>query len=144
LGNRYSTKLYWLTFNIAVTLLVLTYTSTLQTISSTPFYTTIITIPGHSSKNLWLLDLTIPQFGWKFSLLISVCLLVFLFLLMFNAILLFTKPLMRFRIIHWFKPLLNAFQGPLKSQYYYWVGIQLLIRNAVVLLSVLWKLQVSQ
>ena len=143
LGSRYSTKLYRLTFNRALpvlaTLFMLTYTSILQAISSAPLYTTIITIPSDGSENLWLLDPTIPLFGWKFSLLISVCFLLFLFLLMFNVILLFTKPLMRFKIIHRFKPLIDAFQGPFKSRYYYWIGIQLLIRNVFVLLSILGK-----
>ena len=143
LGSRYSRKLYRLTHNRALpvlaTLFMLTYTSILQTIASTPLYTTIITIPSHSSKNLWLLDPTISLFGWKFLLLISVCLLLFLFLLMFKVILLFTKPLMRFKIIHRFKPLIDAFQGPIKSQYYYWIGIQLLIRNLMVLFSVFGK-----
>jgi len=36
-------------------------------------------------------------------------------------------------------PLIDAFQGPLKSQYYYCIGIQLLIRNVMVLLSIFGK-----
>ena len=104
LGSRYSTKLHRLTFNRALpvlaTLFVFTYTSMLYVIASTSLYTTITFIPSHSSKNLWLFDPTIPLFGWKFSLLISICLLFFLFMLMFNTIMLFTKPLMRFKIIH--------------------------------------------
>jgi len=140
-GSRYSNKLYRLTFSRALpvlaTLFTLTYTSILQAIAIAPLYTTIITIPTHSSRHVWLLDPTIPLLGWKFSLLIGVCFLLFLFLLMFNAILLFTKPLMRFRIIHRFKPLIDAFQGPFKSQCYYWVGIQLLIRNTILVLTVI-------
>lgn len=143
LGSRYSIRLYRLTHNRALpvlaTLFILTYTSILRAIASVPLYTTIITIPGHSSKNVWLLDPTIPLSGWKFSILICACILLFLFLLMFNAILLFTKPLMRFKYIHRFKPLIDAIQGPFKSQYYYWIGIQLLIRNIMVSLSVLNK-----
>ena len=81
LGSRYSSKLYQLTFNRALpvlaTLFMLTYTSILHAISSTSLYTTIITIPSHRSKNLWLLDPTIPLYGWKFLLLIGVCLLLF-------------------------------------------------------------------
>ena len=66
------------------------------------------------------------------------CMLVVVFLLIaFNAILLFTKPLMRFKLIHWFKPLIDAFLGPFKSQYYYWIGIQPLLRNVILVLSVL-------
>ena len=131
IGSCYSTKLYRLTHNRALpalaTLFMLTYNNILQAIASAPLYTTIITIPSHNSKSLWILDPTIPLFGWKFSLLISVCLLLFLLLLMFNAILLFTKPLMRFRIIHRFKPVIDAFQGPFISTnintglvYIYW------------------------
>ena len=140
-GSRYSRKLYRLTFTRALpvlaTLFMLTYATLLLAISHVPLYTTIITIPRNSSKNLWLLDPTIPLFGWKFSLLICVCMLVFLLLLVFNAILLFTKPLMRFNIIHQFKPLIDAFQGPFKSHCYHWVGIQLLIRNVIVVFSIL-------
>jgi len=44
---------------------------------------------------------------------------------------------MRFKIMHRFKPLIDAFQGPFKSQYYYWVGIQLLTRNFIALLWIL-------
>jgi len=46
---------------------------------------------------------------------------------------------MRFRIIHRFKPLIDAFQGPLKNQYNYCIGIQLLIRTVMVLLSIFGK-----
>ena len=58
---------------------------------------------------------------------------------MFNVILLFTKPLLRFKVVHHFKPLLDAFQGPFKYQYYYWFGTQLLVRNVIVLLAILGK-----
>ena len=110
--------------------------SMLQSIATVPLYTTIITIPGHSSKNNWLHDPTIHLLWWKFLLLIRVCILLFLFLLTFNAILLFTKPLMRFKCIHQFKPLIDPFQGPFKSKYCYCFGIQLLIRNVFVMLSI--------
>ena len=72
-------------------------------------------------------------------LLIIVCLLLFSFLVILNTVLLFTKPLMRFKIIHQFKPIIDALQGPFKYQYYYWVGLQLLLRNVMFLLSALVK-----
>ena len=115
---------------------MLTYTSILQAIASAPLYTTIITIPSDKSINVWSLDSNISLHGWKFLLLICACLLLFLILLMVNAVLLFTKTLMRFKLIHHFKPLIDAFQGPFKYKYYYWFGIQLLIRNVMVLFSV--------
>ena len=49
-------------------------------------------------------------------------------LIPFYIILLFTRTLSRFRFIIRFKPLLDAYQGPYKDKFYYWSGLQLLIR----------------
>ena len=46
---------------------------------------------------------------------------------------------MRFGVIHRLKPIIDALQGPFKSQYYYWMGVHLLIRNAMLLISILEK-----
>ena len=46
----------------------------------------------------------------------------------FNIILLFTRTLSKFHCINKFKPLLDAYQGPYKVRFYYWTGLQLLIR----------------
>ena len=43
-------------------------------------------------------------------------------------ILLFTRTLSRFHFINKFRPLLDAYQGPYKLSFYYWTGLQLLIR----------------
>ena len=141
--SRYSNKLYRLTFNKALpvlaTLFMLSYTSMLQAIARVFLYTTVTYVPHQYSKYVWLLDPTIPIFGWKFLLLTGICALLFLLLLAFSAIMLFTKPLMRFNIIHRFKPIIDAFHGPFKYQYYYWIGIQLLIRNVMVLLAIFGK-----
>jgi len=59
------------------------------------------------------------------------CLVLFLLLIPFNIILLFTRHLSQFRIINQFKPLLDAFQGSYKDRYYYWVGVQLLLRSVL-------------
>ena len=56
------------------------------------------------------------------------CLILFLILVPFNVILLFTRTLSRFKSINRFKPLLDAYQGPYKDKYYYWTGLQLMIR----------------
>ena len=56
------------------------------------------------------------------------CLVLFLILLSFNVILTFTRPLSRFKFINHFKPILDAYQGPYKDRFYYWTGIQLLLR----------------
>ena len=143
IASRYSSKLYRLTHNrslpVLATLFMLTYTNVLQIISSVFLYSTITSLPSKTSHIVWSLDPAMSILGWKFMLLIIVCLLLFSFLLMLNAVLLFTKPLMRFKIIHRFTPIIDAFQGPFKHHCYHWIGLQLLIRNIMFLLSALLK-----
>ena len=141
IASRYSNKLYRLTHNrslpVLATLFMLTYTSVLQIISSVFLFTTITSLPSKTQKIVWSLDPDISL--WKLLLLIIVCLLLFSFLLMLNTILLFTKWLMRFKVINQFKPIIDAFQGPFKHHHYYWIGLQLLLRNIMFLLSALVK-----
>ena len=141
IASRYSSKLYRLTHNrslpVLATLFMLTYTSVLQIISSVFLYTTITSLPSKAQKIVWSLDPDIPL--WKLMLLITVCLLLFSFLLILNIVLLFTKRLMRFKIINRFKPIIDTFQGPFKHHCYYWIGLQLLLRNTMFLLSALVK-----
>ena len=66
--------------------------------------------------------------GVRFILLFIVCFILFIILIPFNIILLFTRTLSRFRFIIRFKPLLDAYQGPYKDKFYYWSGLQHLIR----------------
>ena len=66
-----------------------------------------------------------------------ICLIVFLILLLFNILLLFTRKLLCIKIINSFKPLLDAYFGPYKDRYYYWTGLQLLIRALFLGLSTL-------
>ena len=141
IASRYSNKLYRLTHNsslpVLATLFMLTYTNILQIISSVFLYTLVTSLPGNDTRIVWSLDPDVPLLGWKFLLLIITCVVVFMLLLLLNIILLFTKSLMRFKIIHRFKPLIDAFQGPFNHHCYYWVGLQLLLRNMMFLLSAL-------
>jgi len=141
IASRYSGRLYRLTHNrslpVLATLFMLSYTGILKIISSVFLYTTIISLPSNIPHIVWSLYPNIPL--WKLLFLIIVCVVLFMFLLMFNVILLFTKPLMRFKIIHQFKPMIDAFQGPFKHHCYYWIGLQLLLRNVLFLLSALVK-----
>ena len=95
IASRYSNKLYRLIHNrslpVLATLFLLTYTNVLQIISSVFLYTTITSLPSKTPYIVWSLDPDIPLLGWKFLLLIIVCLLLFSFLLMLNTVLLFTK-----------------------------------------------------
>ena len=115
--------------SVLATLFLLSYTKILQTISSVLFfYTSITYLPSKHTTLVWSVDANVPLFGVKFTILFIVCLILFLILLSFNIILLFTRRLSWLTVINKFKPLLDAYQGPYKDKYYYWTGLQLLLR----------------
>ena len=131
--SRYSTTIQRLTARRALpvlaTLFLLSYTKILRIVSSVLFfYSTITHLPSKHTTLVWSVDANVPLFGVRFTILFIMCLILFLILVPFNIILLFTRTLSRFRFINKFKPLLDAYQGPYKDKYYYWTGLQLLIR----------------
>ena len=131
--SRYSTTVQRLTAHRALpvlaTLFLLSYTKILRTVSSVLFfYSTITHLPSKHTTLVWSVDANVPVFGIRFTILFVVCLGLFLILLPFNAILLFTNTLSKFKLVSKFKPLLDAYQGPYKLNFYYWTGLQLLIR----------------
>ena len=131
--SRYSTKIQRLTARRALpvlaTLFLLSYTKILRIACSVLFfYSTITHLPIKHTTLVWSVDANVPLFGVRFTILLIVCLILFLILVPFNVILLFTRTLSRLRFINKFKPLLDAYQGPYKDKYYYWTGLQLLIR----------------
>ena len=77
-------------------------------------YSTITELPSNRHHLVWSIDASVPIFGVKFTLLFITCLILFVALIPFNMTLLFTRYVMRFRIINRFKPLLDAFQGSYK------------------------------
>ena len=138
--SRYSTRIQRLTARRALPVLathfLLSYTKVLSTVSSVLFYYTSLThLPSKRATVVWSMDANIPLFGFQFIILFIVCLILFLFLVVFNIILLFTRTLSRFRYINKFKPLLDAYQGPYKNKFYYWTGLQLLLRAVLFGLS---------
>ena len=131
--SRYSTTIQRLTARRALpvlaTLFLLSYTKILRIVSSVLFfYSTITHLPSKHTTLVWSVDANVPLFGVRFTILFIVCLILFLILVPFNVILLFTRTLSRFRFINRFKPLLDAYQGPYKIKFYYWTGLQLVIR----------------
>ena len=137
--SRYSTTIQRLTARRALpvlaTLFLLSYTKLLLIVSGVLFsYSEIFHPPGDHTELVWSVDANVPLFGVKFTTLFVVCFIVFLILLPFNIILLFTRWLSRFTLINKFKPLIDAYQGPYKDRMYYWVGLQLVLR--VVLFAV--------
>ena len=131
--SRYSTTIQRLTARRALpvlaTLFLLSYTKILRIVTSVLFfYSTITHLPSKHPTLVWSVDANVPLFGVRFTILFIVCLILFLILVPFNVILLFTRTLSRFRLINKFKPLLDAYQGPYKDKFYNWTGLQLLIR----------------
>ena len=131
--SRYSTTIQRLTARrvlpVLATLFLLSYTKILRIVSSVLFfYSTITHLPSKHTTLVWSVDANVPLFGVRFTILFIVCLILFLILVPFNIILLFTRTLARFRFISRFKPLLDAYQGPYKDKFYYWTGLQLLMR----------------
>ena len=131
--SRYSTRIQRLTAHRALpvlaTLFLLSYTKILRTVSSVLFsYSTITSLPSKKTTLVWSVDTEIQLFGSKFIVLFIVCLVLFLILLPFNTVLIFTRTLSQLNSINRFKPLLDTYQGPYNDRFYYWTGLQLLLR----------------
>ena len=131
--SRYSTTMQRLTARRALpvlaTLFLLSYTKILRIVCSVLFfYSTITHLPSKHATLVWSVDVNVPLFGVRLTILFIVCLILFLILVSFDIILLFTRTLSMFRFINKFKPLLDAYQGPYKDKFYYWTGLQLLVR----------------
>ena len=144
IASRYSGRIQRLTARRALPVLailfLLSYTKVLLIVSSILFfYSTTTQLPSNKATVLWLVDPRVPLFGAKFIILFTICFILFLVLISFNMVLIFTKTLARFKIINYFKPLLDAYQGPYKIKFYYWIGLQLLIRAIIFGLSALDK-----
>ena len=138
--SRYSIKIQRLTARRALpvlaTLFLLSYTKVLRMVSSVLFfYSTITHLPSKHTTLVWSVDANVPLFGVRFTILFIVCLILFLILVPFNVILLFTRTLSRFKCVNRFKPILDAYQGPYKDRYYYWTGLQLVVRAALLAIS---------
>ena len=140
--SRYSTRVQRLTARRALpvlaTLFVLSYTKVLRTVSYVLFfYCTITEIPTKHSKVVWSVDVNTQIFGPKFTMLFVVSTVLFVVLLLFNIVLTFTRILFYFKFVSRFKPLLDAYQGPYKDKFYYWTGLQLVMRAVFFGLSAL-------
>ena len=132
--SRYSSRILRLTYTrslpVLTTLFLLSYNGVLRVVLTVLFsYSTITHLPSGHRQIVWSIDASIPLFGLKFTLLFITCLVLFLLLIPFNIILLFTRYLSQFRVINHYKPLLDAFQGSYKDKYYYWVGVHITIRS---------------
>ena len=113
------------------TLFLLSYNGILRIVLTVLFsYSTITHTPSGHQQIVWSIDASVLLFGLKFTILFITCLILFLLLIPFNIIFLFTRYLSWFRLINHFKPLLDAFQGSYKDRYYYWVGVHIVLRSS--------------
>ena len=136
IASRHSSRILRLTYTrslpVLATLFLLSYTGVLRTVLTVLFsYSTITHLPSGHQQIVWSIDASVPLFGWKFTILFITCLVLFLLLIPFNIILLFTRHLLQFSIINRFKPILDSFQGSYKDRYYYWVAIHMIMRSVL-------------
>ena len=133
-GSRYSPKLQRLTANrvlkVLATLFLLSYTKVLQTVCQVLFFFSSLThLTNKQTTLVWSVSANVTTFSAKFCILYTVCLILFIIMLIFNAVLLFPRTASRWSFINYFKPLLDAYFGPYKQRYPFWTGLQLLIRS---------------
>ena len=126
IASRHSTRILRLTYSrslpVLVTLFLFSYNGVLRTVLTVLFsYSTITHLPSGHQQIVWSIDASVPLFGLKFTILFITCLVLFLLLIPFNIILLFTRRFLKYKIINHFKPLLDAFQASHKDKYYNWV-----------------------
>ena len=145
IASRYSSRILRLTYTrslpVLATLFLLSYTGVLRTVLTVLFsYSTITHLPSGHKQIVWSIDASVSLFGLKFTILFITCLVLFLLLIPFNITLLFTRHLLRFRMVYHFKPLLDAFQGSYKDRYYHWVAVHLTMRS---LLFAMYGFQIS-
>ena len=141
-GSRYSARIQRLTAQRALpvlaTLFILSYTKILLTVSSVLFsYSTIIQLPSDHATLVWSVDANVNVLEFKFIALFIACLIIFLLLIPFNITLLFTRTLSRFRMISYFKPMLDVYQAPYRDGFYYWTGLHLVTKTVFFGISAL-------
>ena len=144
IASRYSTRIQRLTARRALavlaTLFLLSYTKILRTVSNVLFfYSTITDLPNNKTTIVWSVDANVPLFGAKFTILFTACLISLIIMIPFTVVLTFTRLLSRHKMINYFKPLLDAYQGPYKNHCYFWPGLQLTMRAIFFGLSALDK-----
>ena len=142
--SRYSIRIQRLTacraLPVLATLFLLSYTKILITVSNVLFfYSTITYLPSNHTSFVWSVDANLPLLEIKFIILFITCAILFIVLIAFNVLLIFARQFSCFRYVNYFKPLLDAYQGPYKIKFYFWTGLHLLVRAIIFGLSALDK-----
>ena len=142
IASRHSLRVLRLTANkgvsVLATLFVMSYTKVLCTLSNALFlYSKITNLPSAHSFQVWGVNTDIPIFSLKFSIMFCGFGLLLLLLALFNATLLFAR-ILNFKLLSQLKYLLYyVCQAAYKDKYFYWTGLQLMLRAVFLGLSAL-------
>ena len=142
IASRHSLRVLRLTANkgvsVLATLFVMSYTKVLCTLSNALFlYSKITNLPSAHSFQVWGVNTDIPIFSLKFSIIFCGFGLLLLLLALFNATLLFAR-ILNFKLLSQLKYLLYyVCQAAYKDKYFYWTGLQLMLRAVFLGLSAL-------
>ena len=127
---------------VLATLFLLSYAKLLLTIITALSYTIVYT--SHGPKAVWTADGNVDYLGPKHAPLFTTAVAVLLFLWLPYTILLFLGQWLHrcncrlvVNTLMKLKPFLDAHYGPVKSKHRYWFGALLLVRAAILLISVL-------
>ena len=125
---------------LLATLFLLSYSKLLRSTIKALSFTYLLYPNGYLA--VWTEDGTVPYLSSSHAVLFTVALLCVVFLWApFMLTLLFIQPLKRvdhLRPLRWinnWKPLFDAYTGPLKDKYHYWIGVLLLAREVILVTS---------
>ena len=146
LGVHYSSKLSKIFGDRSVptlaTLLFLSYAKLLRTIIASLRLADLKTHPHGQSIRVWALDGNLTYSHHKHVLLLLVTIPCFLFLWMPYTVILFSMQWLR-KVDHYkplkplaqYKPIYDAYFGPLKDKHHYWFGTLLLAQGILLVVS---------
>ena len=129
-SNRFSN---WSTRNgfsaakVFVTLLVMSYSSLLETCVEILGFDRIT--ESNKTHVRWRIDENQGYFHDKHAYLGFVAIILIIFLLPIPFLLLFEGRLFKFRIFYHYKPLYDAVWAPFKPKFRFWVGLRLILRG---------------
>ena len=128
--------------SVLATLFLLAYAKLLRTILIVLEFT-VLDSPDSRIRIVWSFDGNIPYFSLKHSIMFAGAVLILLMLwLPYTLVLLFIQYLRRHShrsLLKWVNtltPFFDSYVGPLKAKHHYWVGLGLLARLTVLLITV--------
>ena len=151
--SRYSTRVAKLTAHASVpvlaTLIHLSFSTLLSTVLTVFAYTTVESGRAESihveTRAVWFYDGNVAYGdGWHLLLLLLSVLATLLFLIPYTVVLTGVSYFLKFRIVNYFKPIIDSYHGPYKDKWRFWFGARLwLVLSVYLINAVLGGLSVS-